>query len=564
MKFWAPALALAAAGCATTPAPPPPSPSVAPEVTELRSALTNAVAQEVAPAPPPRADVDAAVSIPIPQHASVRSALALFSGEMKSDIQDSLTRSARYRTFIEQVLGENGLPKALAYLPVIESAYSETMVSSAGARGMWQFMPETAREYGLRVDKWIDERCDPDLSTRAAAAYLKDLYRDFHDWPLAIAAYNAGAGRIHRALDDEHATTFWQLLDSAAVSKETRGYVPTFFATVVITSDPASYGFRLTDAVDPNVKRIEIAGPLSLRALAKEAKVSEASLRALNPRLVHLAIGGYGTEAPDAARPGYDFVIQAESGLMSITGAADEDGGQPTKVGVPISDVVAGLQGAVAILAALVARGAAPGSPGQRIDVSLLGSTLAMLVNQAQNAFVGGEAPGRLGNAHPNIVPYQAFDTADGAIAAAVGSERQWPRFCRALGLPALADEPRFATNGDRVANRDELIATLAARFAERTSAEWLAVLDAAEVPAGPINDIAAAFESPWAGGRTVVLEHPRFGPTRQVRPPFELAGTPASVRTPPPLLGEQTDEILAEIGVGPEEAARLRGEGIV
>ena len=290
----------------------------------------------------------------------------------------------------------------------------------------------------------------------------------------------------------------------------------------------------------------------------------EASLRALNPRLVHLAIGGYRPDSPDAARPGYDFVIQAESGLMSITGAADNDGGQPTKVGVAISDVAAGLQGAVAVLAALVARGAAASGAGQRIDVSLLGSTLAMLVNQAQNAFVGGEPPGRLGNAHPNIVPYQAFDTADGAIAVAVGSKRQWPRFCRALGLPALADEPRFATNGERVANREELVATLAARFAERTSEEWLAVLDAAEVPAGPINDIAAAFDSPWAAGPTVVLDHPRLGPTRQVRPPFQLAGTPASVRTPPPLLGEQADEILAEIGVNPDEAARLRREGIV
>ena len=290
----------------------------------------------------------------------------------------------------------------------------------------------------------------------------------------------------------------------------------------------------------------------------------EGSLRALNPRLVHLAIGGYGPDSPDAARPGYDFVIQAESGLMSITGAADEDGGQPTKVGVAISDVAAGLQGVVAVLAALVARGAAPGSPGQRIDVSLLGSTLAMLVNQAQNAFVGGEPPVRLGNAHPNIVPYQAFDTADGAVAVAVGSERQWPRFCRALGLPALADEPRFATNGDRVANRDELIATLAARFAERTSTEWLSVLDAAEVPAGPINDIGAAFDSPWAAGRTIELDHPRLGRTRQVRPPFELGETPASIRTPPPMLGEQTDEILAEIGVGPDEVARLRRERIV
>src|SRR5579884_710493 len=184
MKFWAPALALTAAACATAPAPRPPS--AAPEVMELRNALANAMAQEVVPAPPPRADVDASVSIPIPRHTSIENALAYFTTGLKSDIQDSLIRSARYRTFIEKVLGENGLPKALAYLPVIESAYSETMISSAGARGMWQFMPETAREYGLRVDKWVDERCDPDLSTRAAAAYLKDLYRDFHDWPLAL------------------------------------------------------------------------------------------------------------------------------------------------------------------------------------------------------------------------------------------------------------------------------------------------------------------------------------------------------------------------------------------
>ena len=292
------------------------------------------------------------------------------------------------------------------------------------------------------------------------------------------------------------------------------------------------------------------------------------ALRAINPRLVHLAITGYGAASPDPARPGYDFVIQAESGLMSITGSSDEDGGGSTKVGVAIADVGTGLQAAVAILAALVGRDTGGGreadAPGQRIDVSLIGSTLAVLVNQAQNAFAGGVSPGRLGNAHPNIVPYQTFETADGEIAVAVGSERQWPRFCRALGLPAFADDPRFASNGDRVANRVELIATLAGRFAERTSAEWLAALDAAEIPAGPINDIAAAFASPWAAGRTVELDHPRLGRTRQVLPPFDLAATPATVRTPPPLLGEQTDEILAEIGVGATEASRLRREGIV
>ena len=289
----------------------------------------------------------------------------------------------------------------------------------------------------------------------------------------------------------------------------------------------------------------------------------DAELARLNPRLVHLAITGYGSTGPDAERPGYDFVIQAESGLMSITGQRDEESGRPTKVGVAIADVVAGLQGAVAVLAALIGR---DGVGGQRVDVSLLASTLAVLVNQAQNAFAGGVAPGRLGNAHPNIVPYQAFETADGEIAIAIGSERQWPRFCRALGLPALADEPRFSTNGDRVRNRDELIPTLRDRLLERTSEAWLAALDAADIPAGPINDITEAFASPWAAARpmTVEIDHPAFGAIRQVTSPFELSATPAQIRTPPPLLGEQSDEILGELGYTAGEIAALRSREVI
>jgi crotonobetainyl-CoA:carnitine CoA-transferase CaiB-like acyl-CoA transferase len=247
---------------------------------------------------------------------------------------------------------------------------------------------------------------------------------------------------------------------------------------------------------------------------------------------------------------------------MSITGIPDgRPGAGPMKIGVALSDVLTGLNGAVAILAALHARDEAGG--GQRIDLDLLGSTLAALVNQAQNAFVAGEAPARLGNAHPNIVPYETFETADGTIAVAVGSERQWPRFCRALGLPALADDPRFATNGDRVANRAELIPTLAARFAERPTADWLAALEAADVPAGPIHDVAAAFASPWAVGRTVELDHARLGRTRQVAPPFRLSATPASVRSAPPLLGEDADDILAELGYAAEEIERLRRDRV-
>ena len=288
------------------------------------------------------------------------------------------------------------------------------------------------------------------------------------------------------------------------------------------------------------------------------------TLRRLNPALVHLAISGYGPDGPAAARPGYDFVIQAASGLMSITGAPDAEGGGPTKVGVAISDVVTGMLGAVSILAALLGRdrsaGPSPGR-GQRIDISLLGATMASLVNQAQNAFAPGVAPGRLGNAHPNIVPYETFATADGVIAVAVGSERQWPRFCTALDLPGLTADPRFATNGDRVERRRELRPMLASRFLERDTMAWIDALDAAEVPCGPINDIVAAFDSPEAVAlhMTVEQEHPAWGLIRQVGIPFRLSATPASIRTPPPALGEGTAEILGELRYSEGEIAELR-----
>ena len=295
----------------------------------------------------------------------------------------------------------------------------------------------------------------------------------------------------------------------------------------------------------------------------------DATLTALNPTLIHLAISGYGADGPDAAKPGYDFVIQAEAGLMSITGRADGAGGGPTKVGVAIADVVTGLQGAVAILAALAGRerdGSPAAGRGQRIDLSILEATLAVLVNQAQNAFATGVAPVRRGNAHPNIVPYETFATADGEIAVAVGSERQWPRFCEALGLPGLATDPRFVTNPDRVANREILRPLLADRLAAEPGAVWLERLEGAAVPAGRINDILEAFETPQARARGMVvdLDHPRLGPVRQVGVPFKLGATPATIRTAPPLLGEQSDEILAELGYDRGMIERLRRSGVI
>jgi crotonobetainyl-CoA:carnitine CoA-transferase CaiB-like acyl-CoA transferase len=288
---------------------------------------------------------------------------------------------------------------------------------------------------------------------------------------------------------------------------------------------------------------------------------SEEVLHHLNPALVHLAISGFGTRGPDAAKPGYDFVIQAVGGLMSITGEGD---GRPLKVGVAISDVVSGLFGAVSLLAGLLGR--ERGTGGQRIDVSLLQSTLAVLVNQAQAALVTGVAPVRRGNAHPSIVPYETFATADGEIAVGVGSERQWARLGPAIGLPELATDVRFATNGDRVERRDELIPILAGRFATAGGATWLARLDEAGIPAGPILDVAEALASPQAAalGSRVLLEHPVLGRVDQVSIPFELAGTPATIRLPPPLLGEQTDEILREAGYDAAAIGRLRTSGVV
>lgn len=250
---------------------------------------------------------------------------------------------------------------------------------------------------------------------------------------------------------------------------------------------------------------------------------------------------------------------------MSITGDADADRGAPTKVGVAISDVVTGLYGAIGVLAALLGRERGIAG-GQRIDVSLLASTLAVLVNQAQNAFVSGTAPGRRGNAHPNIVPYETFATADGELAVGVGSERQWPRFCTALGVADLATDPRFATNGDRVEHRGELRPLLAARSATGSTARWIATLEAADVPCGPIQDVRTAFASPEAEalGMTLEVEHPALGVLRQAGIPLVFEGTPGSIRTPPPLLGEHTTELLAEFGYDEAAISDLRARGII
>ncbi|HUP63017.1 MAG TPA: transglycosylase SLT domain-containing protein [Thermoanaerobaculia bacterium] len=253
---------------------------------ELQAAYDQILARSDKPAPDvPVVDLEAAISIPIPEHRTIHSALRLFSVDMKDSIQASLIRSARYRNLIDEALEEKKLPKGLAYLPVIESAYLPTLTSRAGAHGIWQFMPDTAREYGLRVDWWVDERADPERSTRAAAAYLKDLHRMFDDWSLALAAYNCGPGRVRRTLEETGATTFWELLEQSALPKETRGYVPTFYATLLIASDPETHGFRLGKAETSEEKRVDVRGPVSLQYIAEVLEVDRELLKELNPAL---------------------------------------------------------------------------------------------------------------------------------------------------------------------------------------------------------------------------------------------------------------------------------------
>ncbi len=287
---------VACASSAPAPTAVPSLPEAAPRVSaqvdadEFRKELESVYAQILTRGDQPAADVpavdlEAAASIPIPEHRTINSAVRLFSVDMKESIQASLIRSGRYRKLIDHALAEERLPKGLAYLPVIESAYMPTLTSRAGAYGIWQFMPDTAREYGLRVDWWIDERADPQLSTRAAARYLKDLHRMFDDWSLALAAYNCGPGRVRRTLDEAGASSFWELLDAGLLPKETRGYVPTFYATILIASDPATYGFTLGKAIDQDEKRVEVRGPVSLAYIAEAIGVEEELLEELNPAL---------------------------------------------------------------------------------------------------------------------------------------------------------------------------------------------------------------------------------------------------------------------------------------
>jgi len=290
--------------------------------------------------------------------------------------------------------------------------------------------------------------------------------------------------------------------------------------------------------------------------------LSYAELSRRNPRLVYCSITGFGQTGPLRDEPGYDIMIQAMSGVMSITGEAD---GPPMKLGVAISDITAGLFASNAILAALLKREKT--GAGDRIDMALFDATIGWLINIGSIYLVSGAVPRRLGTAHPNIVPYQAFAAADASLIIAVGNDGQFVKFCAVIGRPELATDPRFVTNALRVQNRAELIPLITTEIARRPAAEWMQKLENAGVPCGPVNTIAQAFHEPQVEAREMLIEvpHPTIGRLKMAGSPLKLAGLTNPPRRPPPLLGEHTDAVLAEVlQLTPAEIQKLRESGAV
>lgn len=291
-----------------------------------------------------------------------------------------------------------------------------------------------------------------------------------------------------------------------------------------------------------------------------------ASLRAVNPRIVYCSITGFGQFGPNAQQPGYDFMIQGAGGLMSITGEQDErPGGGPQKVGVAVADLMSGMYATVAVQAALLRREVS--GEGQHIDLALFDVQVAMLANQAMGYLVSGEVPGRSGNAHPSIVPYQVFKTRDGHIVLAVGNDQQFARFCEIAGCAELAQDPRFNRNESRVRHRNELIPRLEKVFATKDSDRWLSSLSAASVPCGPINSVATVFDDPQVLERGMLWQakHPMRESLPMVASPIKMSDTPARPGGAPPLLGEHTVQVLTEtLGLGADQVERLLSEGVV
>jgi formyl-CoA transferase len=361
-------------------------------------------------------------------------------------------------------------------------------------------------------------------------------------------------------------------VEQPGVGDDTRGWGPPF------TGGESAYFLcinRNKKSITVDLKRKE--GIDLVRRLASFADVlienfrpgtmerlglGEENLRSLNPKLIYASLSGFGADGPMSDVPGYDLIVQAWGGLMSITGAPE---GEPTKVGVAIIDLVAGLMLGKSIAAALFAR--QKHGIGQKIDTSLLEAEVASLINAGSNYLVGGKVPSRWGNAHPTIVPYQSFQTADSYLVIGVASEGIWHRFCQALGQTELADDARFAKNADRVENRAALIAILREMFRRHDNEHWLKLLNEAEVPCAPIQTIDQVFAAPQVRHRDMLVEvqHPTAGTVRMAGIPVKFSVTPASIRLPPPMLGQHTNEVLSSwLGMNGLEIEQLKKNGAI
>jgi formyl-CoA transferase len=289
-------------------------------------------------------------------------------------------------------------------------------------------------------------------------------------------------------------------------------------------------------------------------------------VKKLNPRIIYASVTGFGQTGPYRERPGYDFMIQGMGGVMSITGERDDlPGGGAQRVGIPVADIMTGMYTTIAICAAIAHR--EKSGVGQHIDLALLDTQVGILANQGLNYLATGKAPGRIGNAHPNIVPYQPFKTRDGDVILACGNDNLFNKFCEVAGCQDLVRDPRFSTNAKRVENREDITARLAAIFAKRTTKDWCDALEAAGVPNGPINNLKQVFEEPQvvARGMKIELDHAVAGKVPLIASPMKFSGTPLEFKQPPPVLGQHTDEVLRGVlKLADAEISKLRADGIL
>ncbi len=318
---------------------------------------------------------------------------------------------------------------------------------------------------------------------------------------------------------------------------------------------------RSREVVERLVKRADVVLENFRPGVAEELGISYDKLSRINPRIIYCSISGFGQSGPYRDRPGYDLVALAMSGLMSITGEANRP---PVKFGVPIADLTTALFAVISILSALYWREKT--GKGQYIDMAILDVQILLLSHQAFNYFATGEEPKRMGSAHPNIVPYQAFETSDGYIVITVGSEKLWEKFCRAVERTDFLDNPKFRTNADRVVNREELVEELSRMFRSKPTSFWLEVLEKAGVPAAPVLTVGQALNNEHVRyrGMVVEIEHQEAGLIKMLGTPFKLSETPGRVRAPPPIRGQHTYEILKELGFTDEEIRELMDARIV